>query len=298
MGRRQSWRARGGAGLVAAAAAVLLGPGPAAGAAEPITFVRQHDGPTLGGSWSRVYTVRPDGSHLREVTHEKPPPKVFWVAWRPDHELILFAGQNPATVRPDGSHRRTLTTGRYVNREDPAYRPDGRRIASAAFNGKPTHPRYAIAVTRADGSDQRNVTAFDLNARAPTWSPSGKAIAFVAKGEVWRMRANGASKAILTAEAAPAEAPDWSPDGKRIVYSAGGSLFTIRRDGGGRRLLVDGTEVEPGLAGAANDPAWTPGGGRIVFDWGGRLYTVRSSGKDVERLTSPKTGTSDYRPDW
>jgi Tol biopolymer transport system component len=66
----------------------------------------------------------------------------------------------------------------------------------------------------------------------------------------------------------------------------------VRPDGTHRRTLTTGKFVN------RESPAYRPDGRRIVFDWGGRLYTVRSSGKGVDRLTSPKASSTDYRPDW
>src|SRR3712207_402320 len=85
-----------------------------------------------------LFTMNPDGSHLRQITH---PPK-GWLdnlpAWSPDGKGIVFQryktdeGTSPImVVNPDTGNTRTVVpcTGRCVHAFDPDFSPDGRSIA-------------------------------------------------------------------------------------------------------------------------------------------------------------------------
>lgn len=280
-----------------AAVALLALAAPASAGVPRITFVRQGGGDTTSTTWARVYSVKPDGSGVKEVTHDSPPVDTYWVAWRPDFKLILFVGRPLETVRADGTHRHKLPHFNRPSADSPAYRPDGKVIAFTTNNLK-ENTHYAIATIHPDGSHYKQLTKFKLDCQNPTFSPSGKSIAFERGGQIWRMRADGTHMKQVTHEAHGAKSPDWSPNGKRIVYARadGQDLYSIKYRGTGREFIVGGPALVPSAN--ADSPAYEPNGKRIVFDNDGALWTVKPSGQGLAQLTHPTGTQADYRPDW
>jgi dipeptidyl aminopeptidase/acylaminoacyl peptidase len=205
---------------------------------------------------------------------------------------IAFAGPTGVeTIQPDGSAR-TRISGSY----DPAWSPDGRRIAVATGGG--------LGVMNADGSDQRDILFGDLN--SPAWSPDGSRIVFGQtyqycdpdletcewNDDLWIVQADGTSPVSLTNTPHVSElAPAWSSDGTTIAFAAGG-VETIRTDGTGR------TAITPCCAGS---PDWSPDGHRIAYAFStvgqtAEIHTVNADGTNDLQLTS--NAVSEGAPAW
>ena len=89
------------------------------------------------------------------------------------------------TSRPDGSGRKQLThTDAPLQNIEPAWSPDGRRIAFLRVRGGKQSTAYAytplsLYIMNADGSQQHAIPhTSDLFGGAPAWSPDGTRIAF------------------------------------------------------------------------------------------------------------------------
>jgi hypothetical protein len=78
-----------------------------------------------------------------------------------------------------------------------------------------------IYTVNPDGSGLRRLT-FDGGNSGPRWSPDGRHIAFIHRGDVWVMRANGIGKTRLThgAPKVTDSRPSWSPDGRYLAFVA------------------------------------------------------------------------------
>jgi Tol biopolymer transport system component len=201
----------------------------------------------------RLYTVRPNGSGLRAITLPgASEDNDSQAAWSPDGSRIalrrFFDPGEPGersdvlVVRPDGTGLRNLTqgscSGDCLSSDDPAWSPDGRRIAfERAIGPLPTDgppPIAGIFVMNADGSGVRQVTQLEPGSgtedHAPAWSPDGHRIAFMranntARPEnasaIYTVEADGSNERLLRRmppEWPGAGAPDWSPDGSRILF--------------------------------------------------------------------------------
>ncbi len=173
-------------------------------------------------------------------------------------------------------HIHTLVNGeaRSLNTPgtDPAWSPDGQRIAFARFD--PEWPESAVYVMNADGS---NVVRLADGFYSPSWSPDGRVLAverancpggpdrcsYDADIYLLSVGERGAAPvriALLAAE------PAWSPDGTKIAF------VSLSSDESSQALHVmnaDGSHVTaltPRDEGAGiNHPTWSPDGQRIAF---------------------------------
>jgi Tol biopolymer transport system component len=162
---------------------------------------------------------------------------------------------------------------------EPAWSPDGRRLAYAApARGGATD----LFVVDADGSHRgrltRSGTADEL---APDWSPDGKRLVAERAGEIFVLRADGSAERRLVAGWEPA----WSPGGRRIAFVLDDRLQVIPAKGGRPRRLTAAT-------GRESAPAWSPSGRRIAFvsDASGSpdVYVLELHSGSVKRLTTDR----------
>jgi TolB protein len=108
----------------------------------------------------------------------------------------------------------------------------------------------------------------------------------------------------LTADNLQAQEPDWSPDGKKIVFENNGcntcansDVTVINADGTGLTELTSGF-------GNNLDPKWSPGGDKIAFthfnsgnDVHSQIYAMNADGTDITRVTS-NSSDFNFGPDW
>jgi len=155
---------------------------------------------------------------------------------------------------------------------EPAWSPDGRRIAFAGMNAAGIQNIYVVNV--ATGRLDR-VTRSDAYEAAPSWSPDGRMIAFTSGGHntqfLWVVNvATGTESRIARMRAA---IPAWSPDGRTIAFShpgergADGSIWLIGPDGSGLRRLASATAESDG------NLSWSPDGTQLAF------AAIRTTGK-------------------
>lgn len=201
-------------------------------------------------------------------------------------------------IGADGQGRFNLTQRPGVHDVDPAWSPDGSRIAfvSATESGP-----SQIYVMRVDGSDVRQLTTGSQSAGQPQWSPDGSRIAFAGGGGIFVMRADGSQ--IRQLATGISGVLKWSPDGSKIAFSdywewRVADLYVVNADGTGKRLLHAGS--------AFGGLTWSPDGSRIAYDaWadggGGcacrSISIVDSDGSNHVALTSAASHDS-FGPTW
>jgi Tol biopolymer transport system component len=214
------------------------------------------------------------------------------------------------TMNPDGSDIRPLLRN-FEDSWDPAWSPDGSRIAFASLRG-----HFDLFTARADGSDVQRLTK-DQKTRdsSPVWSPTGDELAFVStidgNFDIFRMDADGTNTVNLTQSPDANDCgcfapffvfaqPAFSPDGNQIAFSSdladpGGNLdvYVMNRDGSHIRRLTTNPAIDA-------EPDWSPDGTRLAFqsdrDGDMEIYVMGTDGTLIGQLTL--NDATDIQPDW
>ena len=174
-----------------------------------------------------------------------------------------------------------LTTDFDSGDYDPAWSPDGQRIAFSSHRGV---DGWGIYVMNADGSDVTRLTTeyFDSASVSgdPAWSPDGQRIAFSRQGAIHVMNADGSKVKRLTHNYDDDYAPAWSPDGQRIAFQS-------NRDGdwGIYVMNVDGSDFAQLTQHSSRVPAWSPDGQRIAFEYWADIHVMNADGSGFTQLT-------------
>ncbi len=87
------------------------------------------------------------------------------------------------------------------------------------------------------------------NVSQPSWSPSGRAVAFVRGGDIYTFTLPNTVRR-LTNSSTPDNGPAWSPNGAEIAWSANNDIRAMNANGTSKRLVAGGGSREI-------EPAWT-----------------------------------------
>jgi len=223
----------------------------------------------------------------------------------PDAKSFIYA--SPAAGKWDiylqrvgGKNAINLTKDSLGNSTEPAFSPDGDRIAFRS-----DREGGGIFVMGALGESVKRLTDFGFN---PAWSPDGRQIVCatenirIAEGRFTVSQlfavdvATGQKRLLLQGDAVQ---PHWSPHGYRIAYwaqQAGqNDIFTVRADAGASEKPVPVTSDPP----PDWNPVWSPDGKYLYFssNRGGSMNLWRApidepSGKVLgqpEPVTTPSS---------
>jgi len=270
------------------------------------------------GSGNQIYTVRPNGHDLRQITHVNGEAKA--PDWSPDGRRIAFEHDQDtadicadiAIMNADGSDLVDLLQPPNICEGEPSFTPDGTRIVFERFNIDTGED--AIWSMNVDGTDRRQVTTgTGIGVTDPNVSPDGKTLSFVDFNgldfgqALFTVSIDGSNLSQLTPyDFNVAIKQDWAPDGRRLAFGVNSNLpnpgdsaniATIRPDGTGLRYLThyQGGDVNAFVGSYSPDGRW------IVFrleDHGSYgLFRMRSDGSDLHVIL----GFSNFRPrliDW
>jgi TolB protein len=270
---------------VLAACVLLVGRGEPAKAAFPGengrlvfgSFASSGPGVNNPTGDDEIFTIRPDGTGLVQLTHNKV--YDYDPAWSPNGNKIAFSrsGGDATEVyvmRADGTQKIQITDSPGGNWDnwDPTWSPNGARIAFQSnrdvTNNNLNTNIYSV---RSDGTGERQLTKNTASDLMPDWSPDGTKIAFYttrystnandSSSDIALMNADGSNPRRLTSTPGFDYDPEWSPNGAWIAFESSGSLYKIRVDGTGLKNLT-ATQVTSEYS---TDPAWSPDGRKIAF---------------------------------
>src|SRR5215218_6576754 len=219
----------------------------------------------------------------------------------------------------DGSNQTNLTNTPDTNEGQPAWSPDGTKIAFTG-PGAPNEDGIRLGdvyIIDADGTNRTNLT--DTPNRRdyqPSWAPSGAQLTFVREVEgrvfleqpdIFVMDTDPATKddAINLTQTDESEYdPAWSPDGAKIAFSgvrnSGWEIVTMDPDGQNEANLTG-----DGFEGNDEAPEWSPDGTKVVFQkesqvggccepW--EIWAVNRDGSGGTNLTNHPS--YDMGPSW
>jgi len=217
------------------------------------------------------------------------------------------------TMNPDGSNVQRLTNSNLAHYYfDPAWSPDGSKIAFVRFSGTYndslrlyTDIVYEIFVMNADGSDQRRLTQ-SRSDFSPAWSPDGTQIAFwrdmPSSRGIFVMNADGSDQRAVASTSELGQ-PAWSPDGLKFAVTDFNffRIYLINVDGSNQTQIT-----QPPASFEDHNPAWSPDGSKITFTrgtgcfWGcetEHLWVVNADGSNPTKLTDTLANTHAWSPD-
>jgi Tol biopolymer transport system component len=262
----------------------------------------------------QIFTIRPDGTGLRQLTHVAKGHVAGSPEFSPDGARVVFTIDGQIWVmNADGSAQRQLTSQAGFVNQQPSWSPDGRRIVfshCAVLSGFTLF--CDLDVMNADGSGLKKLLGGNWIDQVPEYSPNGHRIAFASDrggyiSAVWVMNASGGGVKRLTDPNLEAGNPDWSPDGARIVFGTNccrprSQVWVMNADGSSPHPL---THMPP--RGDAPAASYSPDGQKIVLltnlnqlvhptlcCWD--LYQMNADGSHLHLITTQDAGVTS--PDW
>jgi len=203
-----------------------------------------------------------------------------WLDWTPDGKNLIAAGaerigvlQGLFIIPLDGGPRRSLTRppDTFLGGDrSPALSPDGRVLAFARSPHHVTSELWLLDLKPdlTPAGDPRQITATELAADSPAWTPDGRELVFTMDGPgLWRVAVAGRSTpARLDAAGRLGMFPAIAPNG-RLVFSE-----FVRDVNLWRQEIPSGTQTAPSavrlIASSVGDgtPQYSPDGMRIAFE--------------------------------
>ena len=185
-------------------------------------------------------------------------------------------------MNPDGTDEVNLTNTPDIAESDPAWSPDGNRIAFSADGTS-----FGIWMMDGDGSNPRRITTTDWR---PFWSPTGARIGvstFVKElgYGIDAIDPDGTNRTSLFSGYAEPVVGDWLPDDSGIAENFVDDVC----DFDGEIVWPGGMTdpVPPPCNGPFDDrdPSWSPDAQRLAFSRDGSVFTIARDGTDLKEVT-------------
>ncbi|MGH9392367.1 MAG: hypothetical protein ACRD1Z_22405, partial [Vicinamibacteria bacterium] len=165
----------------------------------------------------------------------------------PDQSLIVYAALGDLfLVSTDGGDPIPLTRDEPLD-TDPHWAPDSRSIVFASDRSG-TMDLWIKDVEAPPSEGERRLTASLGAELSPTWSPDGKAIAYVDNdSRLHVIDVEGKEDRILTESRRGVSIPTWSSDSRHVALSVHVPLSSRFREGYNRVLVIDTASGESRL---------------------------------------------------
>jgi TolB protein len=261
--------------------------------------------PEYDGS-AQVYSVRPNGSDLQQLTHVPDGSAAGAPSVSPDGRTVAYTSNEGGTfalmlMDRSGADQRTILADPGFDYLMPSWSPDGSRLVLSACDLSFGFEGWCDLVTvAADGSDLQTLLGGHRYHSGAQYSPDGRWIEFQSDraglvGAIWVVRATGGTPHRVTPASMEAFSATWTPDGKGILFTdnccqPNSNLYTISRSG---RHLHQLTHVR--FPHNAQNGAYSPDGTRIAFSGDFRrtvasaradIFTMNADGSHVRRIVT------------
>jgi Tol biopolymer transport system component len=251
--------------LVAALLLVSVGSGATARTSKPQNGLIAVEGRGIFGG---IYIVDPRTETARLIPNST---DLTDPAWSPDGTRLAVTSLDGEvfdvyTMTPDGTDRTLVLR----NASYPSWSPDAKQlVVMRETEGKGS----SLAIVNTDGTDVRTLVPGGteeapneaLHVSAPEWSPDGKLIAFVHKGDSIELITPDGRRVPMPVAASDVASGDvsWSPDSSKLAFDRYDSKVhevAVVVD------LASGHEtVLPGEENGAVTPVWSPDGNQLLF---------------------------------
>jgi TolB protein len=264
-----------------------------------------------------IFTIRPDGTGLFQVTHRGKVAYDHQPCWSPDGRWIAFQRVESGKpdriykIRPNGTHLTLLSLDPSAGEdESPGWSPSGKRIIFHRFND--STGLDALFVMWADGSHARMIPGTDTykGLGIVRWSPDATRLAFGGRTTrgwaVFTTRLDGTRVKRATPWKLGAGSYDWSPDGRWLLVESHGdtggqrNVFLVHPNGNGLHAVTHTySGAESNWGGLSFSPdgtmivaAHSPGAGGVNPD----IWVMRLDGSGLRDVTN--SVVYDSAPSW
>jgi Tol biopolymer transport system component len=254
---------------------------------------------------SQIYSLRPDGSALRQLTTMRKGSS----AWQPrvsaDGRSILFvvsaddSNDQLWLMRSDGTHEHPLVREPRWQQGIGGFTPSGRRIVySRCGEYVRGFVTCHIVSVRRDGSERRTLVGGTWHPSDPVVSSDGTIAYLSDKGgydpRIWLVDADGDDPRPV-GPTFGIERLTWAPDGSHLAFGGNfhGHEIAIYT------MAIDGSDLRRAVA-AASLPTWSPNGRWLLYRSERRhaFERARSDGTNVSPIVDARLGSLVGFSDW
>jgi Tol biopolymer transport system component len=264
-----------------------------------------------------IFTIRPDGTGLFQVTHRGKDLLDTEPDWSPDGRWIAFQRMEPGEpsrlfkIRADGTHLTRLSHSPClpddcVEDVAPFWSPDGEWITFTRFD----EDDGQVYLMRSDGSDVRQVEGtVKYGGTFAHWSPDGTRLVFggierSGAMAIFTIRLDGTRARRVTPWKLHAGSSDWSSHGRWILFESHGgqdrpdNLFLVHPNGEGLHQIT----TSPAHVHQWGSFSFSPDGTKITVAYNTAegespdVWVLNVDGSGLRNVTN--SAIFDSAPDW